>query len=354
MTTINFDKRQLLKYIGDFSQLLGVREYTLSGGKSQGVRAIDVRNGSGLEFTVLPDRCLDIAWLSFKGTNISYISKTGIVAPQYYNETGNEFLRNFAAGFLTTCGLMNVGPACTIQDDSFGLHGRISNTPGEQVSAGLEWIHEEPVIQIKGQMRESRVFGENLLLTRQITCLGGKNILVIEDRIENLGFRREPLMLLYHFNLGYPLLDEDAMLICPTNSTKARTAEAENGITTCSRFQSPTADYQEQVFFHDLKSDEQGNTFAALVNEKLKLGVAIRFNKNQLFNLAQWKQMGEGEYVLALEPCNNYITGREEALQQNQMEYLQPGEIREFRIEVEIMDGIEQIQQIKQESADFA
>ena len=51
----------MLKYIGDFSQLFGIKEYTLSGGKTKGVKAFDVRNGSGLEITVLSDRCLDIA-----------------------------------------------------------------------------------------------------------------------------------------------------------------------------------------------------------------------------------------------------------------------------------------------------
>jgi len=67
METYDFDKREILKYVGDLSQMLGTRDYTLNGGKAQGVRAIDVRNGAGLEFTVLPDRCLDIAWLSYKG-----------------------------------------------------------------------------------------------------------------------------------------------------------------------------------------------------------------------------------------------------------------------------------------------
>lgn len=81
MPKADLSKREILKYIGDFSQLFGTKEYTLHGGKAEGVRAVDVKNGSGLEFTVLPDRCMDIAWLSYKGNNLSYISKTGIVSP---------------------------------------------------------------------------------------------------------------------------------------------------------------------------------------------------------------------------------------------------------------------------------
>jgi hypothetical protein len=109
MNKDKFNKRQMIKYIGDFSQLFGIKEYMLVGGKAKRVKAFDVRNGSGLEFTVLADRCLDIVELSFKGTNFRYISKTGIVAPEYFDETGIGFLRSFFTGFLTTCGLRNVG-----------------------------------------------------------------------------------------------------------------------------------------------------------------------------------------------------------------------------------------------------
>ncbi|NEW85573.1 MAG: DUF4432 family protein, partial [Mariniphaga sp.] len=101
----NLTKREMLKYAGDFSQLFGIKEYTLAGGKAKGVKAFDIKTGSGLEFTVLSDRCLDIAGLSFKGINCSYISKTGIVSPEFYDESGIGFLRSFNAGFLTTCGL---------------------------------------------------------------------------------------------------------------------------------------------------------------------------------------------------------------------------------------------------------
>ncbi|WP_410512851.1 aldose 1-epimerase family protein [Paenibacillus sp. BR2-3] len=349
MEKIDFSKREILKYTGDFSQVFGTKDYTLSGGKSQGVRAIDVKNGSGLEFTVLPDRGMDIAWLSYKGTNISYISKTGIVSSEYYNEAGTNFLRNFYAGFLTTCGLMNVGSSCIDNGEQFGLHGRISNTPGEEVSSGTEWIDGKPVFKVRGRMREARVFGENVILQREITCLGGENKITIRDTLENNGFRREPFMLLYHFNLGYPMLDEHSYLEVPTVKVEPRDEEAEKELQSYNVFQKPTPNYLEQVFYHDLKAAENGNTCAALINEELGLGVAIRFNKNQLFNLTEWKQMGEGEYVLGIEPCNCFVGGREDARNKRVIEYLEPGEVRVFEIEAEILDGAAEIDRIKHE-----
>ena len=339
MNNVNISKQDMLRYTGDYNQLFGIKPYIMTQGRANGVRAFDVCNGSGLEFTVLQDRCLDIAGLSFKGTNCSYISKTGIVAPEYYNEEGPGFLRSFAAGFLTTCGLRNVGSPCEQNGEIFSMHGRISNTPAEEVCAKTEWIDDVPVLTITGKMREARVFGENLLLSRKITCKYGENRITIQNSIENLGFKREVLMLLFHFNLGYPLLDEDAVLVTPTVKLIPRDSEAEKGKLTYNQCHQPTPDYSEQVFYHELRAGQNGNTHVALINEKLELAVSIHFNKNQLFNFTQWKQMGEGEYVMGLEPCNCFVGGRTDPRNNEVPEYLEPGETRNFDLTIELISG---------------
>jgi hypothetical protein len=341
-----FDKRKMLKYVGDLSQLFGIKEYTLSAGKAKGVKAFDVNNGSGLEFTILSDRCLDIAGLSFNATNCSYLSKTGIVGPEYYNESGTGFLRSFYGGFLTTCGLRNVGNSCEDNSESFGLHGRISNTPAEEVCAVTGWEDGIPVMNISGSMREARLFGENLVLHRKISCKYGENKILIQNKVENLGFRKEPLMLLFHFNFGYPLLDENAELITSTAELKPRDPEAQKGAGNYFVFQEPTAGYSEQVFYHSLKTDNHQNTSVALINKKIELGVALHFNKKQLLNFTQWKQMGEGEYVLGMEPCNCFVGGRSDASKNETLEYLDPGETRVFDLTVEFFDGIREINSI--------
>jgi len=66
----------MLRYVDSFSQIFGIKEYTLSGGRAKAVKAFDVRNGSGLEFTLLADKCLDISQLSFKVKNRLLIIKS--------------------------------------------------------------------------------------------------------------------------------------------------------------------------------------------------------------------------------------------------------------------------------------
>lgn len=333
----------MLKYVGDFSQLFGIKEYTLLGGKAKGIKAFDVKNGSGLEFTVLVDRCLDIAALSFNGINCSYNSQAGIVAPEYYDENGNGFLRSFHAGFLTTCGLRNVGAPCEVNGETFSMHGRIANTPGEEVCAKTEWIDDVPVLTISGKMREARLFGENLILGRKITCKYGENKFTVQNTVENLGFKREAIMLLFHFNLGYPLLNEDAILVTPTEKLTSRDQDAVGGEAIYHQCQEPTSGYLEQVFYHDLKSNQNGDTCVALVNKTAEIGIALHFNKNQLFNFTQWKQMGEGEYVMGIEPCNCYVGSRTDPRNSDVLEYLEPGEIRHYDLTIELLNGKNEI-----------
>jgi hypothetical protein len=76
-----------------------------------------VRTGAGLCFTVLPGRCLDIAWADYKSIGLTHITKAGVVAPQYYEKDKLGWLRTFFAGLLTTCGLFNVGWPCKDEAD---------------------------------------------------------------------------------------------------------------------------------------------------------------------------------------------------------------------------------------------
>jgi hypothetical protein len=336
-------KREILKHVGDAGQLFGIKSYTLTNGRANGVRALDVKNGTGLEFTVLSDRCLDLIGLSFKGVNCSYLSKTGVVSPEYYEKDGNGFLRNYFSGFLTTCGLRNVGSPCNDGGEPFSQHGRINNIAGEEVCATTEWVDDTPVMTISGKMREACFFGEYLTLYRKITCRYGENRIVIHNTVENVGFRKEALMILFHFNMGYPLLDENACLVIPSEKPIPRDPDAEKGTATFDRSQKPAPAYREQVFYHHLKADEEGNTGVAIVNDELQIAVAIRFNKNQLFNFTQWKQMGEGEYVIGLEPCNCYVGGRTDPQNEGVLDYLEPGETRDFDIIIDLLDGENEI-----------
>ena len=172
---------------------------------------------------MLAGRALDVAWASYKGAPLGYISKTGVVGPAHFVEKGAEgFLRNFFAGLLTTAGLSNIGLPCQDGDESFGLHGRVGNIPAEDVCVSQGWKGEDYFIRVAGTVRQAKVFGECLLLHREITTQLGSNALVVRDVVENAGSRPEPLMLLYHCNFGYPIVSAGSRLYTSGGSVEPR------------------------------------------------------------------------------------------------------------------------------------
>lgn len=283
----NFTKTELRKRIGDISQIASATEFTYSQGKANGVKAIEVRNGSGLRFIILPDRGMDIAYAEYKGTPISYISKTGIVSSNHYDEP--DFLRSFSAGLLTTCGLTYMGAPCVDKGVALGAHGRISNIPAFDVGITQEWLEDDFIISVRGKVREATVFGENMVLTRTIITKLGDNKIEINDSIENEGFEPTPLMVLYHMNFGYPLISENTVLETNCVNIRPRDDVAEPGINIACQFSEPKNAYSEQVFYRDAVSQ----SYAKLKNADLNLNVTVNFSGDELPYLIEWKQMGE-------------------------------------------------------------
>jgi Domain of unknown function (DUF4432) len=114
--------------------------------------------------------------------------------------------------------------------EELGLHGRISNTPAALLSHEARWDGEGCLLEARAEVRESRVFGANLVLRRTISARVGEACVRIEDIVCNEGHSTEPLMLLYHINLGWPLLDASARLVGPGEPPEPRDIEARKGL----------------------------------------------------------------------------------------------------------------------------
>jgi len=342
-----YSKDELRQRIGDITQIAGIKPYVLDDGYAQGVKAFDVKTGSGFYFTVLPGRALDIAWMEHNGRPAGYIGKGGITHPSYYASYGYEWLRSFYAGVLTTCGLINSGPPEKEGIWDLGLHGRISNTPAVEVSHKTRWEDNDLVMEIKGSMRETSLFYENLLLTRTITAKGGENKLIIHDRVENQGYESIDFMLLYHVNLGFPIVDDGSSFIAPVVNTRARDAEAEKGIENYKTFEKPIPGYKEQVFFHKLASDDNGMTLAGIINEQMNIGFYMHYNTRELPFLTEWKMMGQQDYVVGVEPGNCLPIGRKASKEKGWLDTLKPQESKTFTLEMGMMTTWKEIEECK-------
>jgi len=311
-------------------------------GRAEGVKMLDIQNGSGMNFNVNLDRGMDIPFLSYKGKNVGYVSPCGIVAPQYFNDHGLGFLRGFTAGFLTTCGLQYVGPPCEYAGEPFGLHGRISNTPADNYSYE---INQQPdglaYLEINGLMNEGRIFQDRLSMKRKIKCNYQENKIEITDQITNEGFVKAQHMILYHFNIGYPFLSPDSEVMIPSIKVKARDEHAKSGIGAWNKVQEPTNGYEEMCYYHTLKADANNRATVGVYNHATELGVTIEFDITMLDHFIQWKMMGKGDYVMGLEPTNTTIDGIKDAIKKGTMKYIEPNETIEYKLIVNIIEGYE-------------
>jgi hypothetical protein len=356
----SWNREELLARIGDPLQIAGARGSILTDGKADGVRAVEVATGSGLSLTVLPGRGMDIPFATWKGRALGFLSGTGITSPAYYEEPGLEWRRSFYAGLLTTCGIANAGAPSTDQGKPFGLHGRVANAAAENLCIDQEWEGDEFAIRLKGTMREAEAMVENLALTRRIETRLGASGFRIRDTVVNRGFSAHPLMLLYHFNFGFPLLSPAARIVGPIQKSEPRddAARAGRGLEECMSFPEPIPEYAEKVFFHTLVSRPEGSTFIALLNRDTggsqPLGIVLRWNRRELPYLTEWKMPCKGFYVMGLEPGTVLPIGRGKLREKGLLPMIEGQASYNVTIDIEVVDSIGKFEELEKEARSLA
>lgn len=324
---------ELRQFTGHMTQLAGIRPVTYADSRSAGLKAFNVWTGTGLTFDVLADRCLDIGPCAFGGKSLTWHSAGGFGHPSYYEPEGLRWLRTFGGGLFVTCGLDQFASPTVDNGEEFGLHGRASNLPAEQVGYRCYWDGDDYLLEITGQVRQARLFGENLLLKRRITTKLGSNAIQLDDEVINEGWNRQPHMLMYHFNLGFPLVSPTTELSFPAKKVTPRSELAGQHMDTQTQLLPPTPGWSEHVFIMDVEPASDGYATATITNREAALRAAIRFRTDTLPYLVQWKQMGQGDYALGVEPVNSSaMEGRVDARNKGVLVELEPGESRTYSI----------------------
>jgi hypothetical protein len=336
----------LLNHIGRLSQIGGITSLVHAEGKAKGTCTLRVRTARGLEFWVVPDRGMDIFEASFGGRSLVWHSPTGMVHPSFYSNRGLEWLKTFAGGLLTTCGLTAAGAPSEDQGESFGLHGSISNTPAERVRWSEDWDGEDCVFTVAGAVREAAVHGPNLLLERTISTTLRSASIRIRDTVENQGTRESPLMLLYHINFGFPLLTEKSEIHAPS-----RAVEPANELSARSKdkwhlFETAVKGADERVYFHSMEPDAEGRVSVVLVSDRQTraFGLLLRYDCRALPEFVEWKMTAANHFVLGLEPGNCRSTGRSAERARGALQMIAPGEKRTFEVELTVLDGQDEVE----------
>jgi len=335
-----FPMQALLKYIGDIEQIAYVRLSELTDGAGRGNRVIDVQNGSGLHFTVCPDRGFDIVEASFMGVPVAFRNGVGHRSRGEYQPEGMGWLRTWPGGLMTTCGFRNAG----IPNGEFGLHGRASAAAAEDVGIVREWQEcglssphtkrKRYVITLRGVLREARMFGENLRLVRTITTAYGDNTIAIHDEITNQANTPDYLLLVYHCNFGYPLVSPDMRLVAAPHEVFPRDENAERGLKTWDTMPEPVKGVPEQCFYHSIPAGKDGWASMGIVNKAIGIKASVSYDTRTLPRMVQWKVYDTGTYVIGLEPTNSWLKGRTTEIAERTAQKIAPGATLGFDVKI--------------------
>jgi Domain of unknown function (DUF4432) len=347
----HYSRAELLRRVGRLEQVAGVRLITLGDGQGRGVRVLEFRTGSGFAFDVVVERSFDVGRCEMGGRPLSWLSAAGTVGPWYYEPDGWGWFRAWGGGMVVTCGLDHtLGPGEDTAEHfhqphifttvPYGLHGRVGGLPARLAGYGERWDGDECVLWAEGEVLQSAVFGEQLVLRRRIEARVGESRFTIRDEVENAGHTRVSHMFLYHCNAGFPVVDASSELLVPSRGTTTDYGVPVEGYATMS---APAPGATEACFEHDLIAEPAGTVPVAVVNRALALGVYQVFRIAQLPHHTVWRMMGEGTYALGLEPSTNRDAGRWDARERGELQWLEPGELRRYDLEIGALNGLASI-----------
>jgi hypothetical protein len=278
---------------------------------------------------------------------LTWVSQGSPHAPDF----GSAWLRQFNGGLLTTCGLNHAGQPET--DDQTGeqrdLHGRFTRSRATNIAVESGWQGDKYVAQLTCTVAQSMLYGEQQRVRRTYRITLGEPVIDLYDEVENLDDAPAPLMVLYHFNVGYPLVRQGAQITTPNQRIYPHDDNAQGGLARWTEYAAATPLYEEQVFYHHLKADADKWTAVALYNPDF--GIEIGWDTTDAPYFTQWKNVRRGIYVSGIEPGNCIPEGQNAARAGGRLVMQERGEVRRFHNRIRILPDAEGIAQSRERIA---
>ncbi len=257
---------------------------------------------------------------------------------------------------VTRCGLASNGAP---EHDAAGrlaypLHGRIGNLPADGLQ--IEFDEASGRLELIGDLRESRLFFSNFRLQSRLRMHAGRPTVEILDDVTNEGSRPATMQLLYHINVGTPILQEGARLVMPVERLAPKDALSAGEIDQWDQFGGPQGGYSERVYFAELKSDDTNLTTAMLQNADASHALAVTFGTKTLPRFVVWKNTADRAdgYVTGLEPATNFPNPRSFEASQGRVVQIQPEETVSFRVTLDPLTDSEQVAAMRQRIENIA
>lgn len=289
-----------IKKIGNIEQIAFTKRIKYRNDKANGVNAILCKN-ENLSFTLLESMALDIYDLSYCGNNMSFISKNGLVSRNLANTPAYDFTKSFNGGFLFTCGLDNIGKP---DNDKHLQHGSFSTIPALITKEQRHLENNKFILEIEGRICDTALFSKDIEVIRNYRIYNNK--IILTDKVINRDFKDQDIIMLYHFNLGYPMLDSCTRFSANIGSTACRTENC--NLEKYNSMNEPIDNCFEEVFIHTIDEDIAN---VEIKNSQIKQIIKFSYDTKYLKYLMEWKSMQSGDYVLGIEPATSHLDDKQ-------------------------------------------
>ena len=322
---------------------LAVRATRLRGGLCDGVLQVELVAGANRAI-VLPDRGLGIWKMHVGPVELGWQSPVaGPVHPRFVplaEPSGLGWLDGFDE-LVARCGLVNNGapdfdPTGRL---THGLHGRIANLPAHDVVVTLD--DSAGTVTLNGVVDETRFLVHSLRMTTSLVLHACTPRLAWTDTVENRADRPTTMQMLYHVNLGPPLLGAGAEVVVPLAELAPRDAAAAADVSAWNRYAAPRPGRGEDVHFMRLVPDPTGRATALLVAPDGAQATSLSWRTAELPCFTLWKNQGglADGYVTGIEPGTNYPNPRSFEEQQGRVVPLAPHASIAFDLALEVLSG---------------
>ena len=210
---------------------------------------------------------------------------------------------------LCRCGLESNGPP---EFDDAGRAAASAARPHRQPAGHrVELIVDEDAGQLtlRGVVDETRFHFQSLRLTTSITTTIGSNEFSWTDEVENIGGRDATMQMLYHFNIGQPLLRPGARITAPVGTVAPLTqVAARGGHRDVEHHAAAAPGSAEQVFVPGPAGRRCRRHARARQRPDRRRSRQPAFNKRTLPCFTVWRNTPAevDGYVLGIEPGTNY------------------------------------------------
>lgn len=339
-----------------------VQQTCLMGGKQTGSRLITLTVGDSV-VRVVPTRgmaVLDVVRKDTAGKDVRFgwdSPVKEVVHPSFINQEtsgGIGWLDGFNE-MIVRCGYQWAGHPGQDGDEFLTLHGRIQNTPADEVTLEVEQVPPYRVT-LRGRVDEKRFKSTNFELHTVLSLTPDEPYLLIEDTLINKGSYPREYQAIYHNNFAQPILENGAQLHVPMAELSPFNDYAAGGLSDWNQVPAPTKDFDEMVFNIRPLSDKNGFSHALLHNAEASRGIEVSYQTNTLPVLTIWKNTDtlEQGYVVGIEPGTSFAYNRSYQRDLGLVPTIDAGESKHFVVrfglltdESQIKASVENIAQIQ-------